>query len=134
MPPKRKSTGEDNPSQPKKAKAAAKPAAKATAKATPAAPKSIKVGVRKDLSLDIPFHEKIFKAIYRELKQSVKADWHNGYEEHIEIQDKLVGKFVDWQQEIFHAAILPGYYSWMQLKLCLSLSFGYRGKEAMNSM
>ena len=102
MPAKCKSTGGDAPTRTKRAKATTKPAADET-KVVPA-PKSEKVAASKDFSLDIASHERAFKAVYRELKQAVRDDWHNGYEKHME-QRELVTLFVKWQTE--NSSILP---------------------------
>jgi hypothetical protein len=106
MPAKRKSTGGDAPTRTKRAKTTTKPAADET-KVIPA-PKSKKVAANKDFSLDIASHERAFKAVYRELKQAVRDDWHNGYEKHMELQRELVTLFVKWQTEFFHCSIRPG--------------------------
>ncbi|KUJ09198.1 uncharacterized protein LY89DRAFT_690697, partial [Mollisia scopiformis] len=105
MSPKRKSAGEDSTTQAKKAR----PSTTATP-STPTAPTpSVKESPAiKDLSLDIPSHEKAFKAVYRQLKKSVRENWHDRYDDHNELQLELVTLLVAWQQEIFHCAILPG--------------------------
>lgn len=97
MPPKRKSSSEHAPTTLKKAKTSTK---SAPAKKAPV--------VKKDLSLDIPSHVKIFKRYHSALKKAVREDWHDGYDDHMEIQIELVDAIANWMTEIFQSAVKPG--------------------------
>jgi hypothetical protein len=45
---------------------------------------------------------------YTILKKAVRGNWHDGYEEHIELQMQLITCIANWQSQIFQVALKPG--------------------------
>lgn len=58
-----------------------------------------------DRKISFDAHKQSINASAKELKRSLRSDWHDGYEDQVELKGQIVGEVDTWLNSLFKVAI-----------------------------